>query len=85
MQPAIRLATTEDLPSLADFYRQLNPDDAATPPSQIGAVSNEILSSKHFELIVAECDGKLVGTWYLNEYPTSDAVRGHTPLLKTSW
>ena len=73
MQPAIRLATAEDLPSLADLYRQLNQDDLATPPNQIAAVSEEILASKYFELIVAE----LVGTCYLNVIP--NLTRGARP------
>lgn len=46
----------------------------ATPPNQIEAVSKEILSSKHFELIVAECDGNLVGTCYLNLIPNLSRV-----------
>lgn len=40
----IRLATVEDLPSLADLYRQLNPKDEAIPPNQFAAVSEEILT-----------------------------------------
>jgi hypothetical protein len=69
MQPAMRLATAEDLPALSDLYRQLNPDDEAIPPNQVAAVSEEILSSKYFELIVAESGGDLVGTCYLNVIP----------------
>ncbi len=77
MQAAIRLATVEDLPALAGLYRQLNPYDEATPPNQFAAVSKEILSSKHFELIAAECGGKLVGTCYLNLVP--NLTRGGRP------
>ena len=77
MQLAIRLATVEDLPALASLYRQLNPDDEATTPNQVAAVSEEILTSKHFELIVAESGGDLVGTCYLNVIP--NLPRGARP------
>jgi GNAT superfamily N-acetyltransferase len=77
MQPEIRLATVEDLPSLADLYRQLNPEDEALPPNQFAAVSEDILSSKHFELVVAESGGRLVGTCYLNVIP--NLTRGGRP------
>jgi hypothetical protein len=69
MQPATRHETVEDLPSLANLYRQPNPDDVAAPPNQVAAVSEEILPSEHFELIVADTGCKQFGTFYCNVIP----------------
>jgi len=65
----VRAATLADLPALLVLYRQLHPDDPAIEPSLCRPVFDEILANPKLELIVAELDGAVVATCYLNIIP----------------
>lgn len=69
MQPSVRIARREDLPAIVALHRVLNPDDPAAPPERLEAVFGEILSSSYFDFVVAEWDGAVAGTCYLNIVP----------------
>jgi GNAT superfamily N-acetyltransferase len=69
MEPLIRIAIVEDLNRLVPLYQQLNLDDKQAKPEHLASVFQEILSSRYFKLVVAELEGELVGTCYLNIIP----------------
>lgn len=77
MEVAIRFGASEDLPFLVALYEQLNPGDPQAPHERLAAVLLEILSSPHFDLVVAELNGEIVGTCYLNVIP--NLTRGASP------
>ncbi|MBC7957384.1 MAG: GNAT family N-acetyltransferase [Cytophagales bacterium] len=69
MNVLVRLARPEDLPALLVLYRQLHPDDPDVDLTLSKAVFDGILASPHFELFVAEADGVVAATCYLNVIP----------------
>jgi GNAT superfamily N-acetyltransferase len=64
----VRIATTADYPQLLRLYQQLNPEDPVAGAS-VRTAFDAILQSPALELIVAEKDGVLVGSCYLNIIP----------------
>lgn len=77
MQPTVRLATLTDLSSLVALYEQLNPGDPRAPTERLSLVLNEILCSSYFDLVVAEHEGQVIATCYLNVVP--NLTRGASP------
>ena len=73
----VRAAKPDDLLPLLTLYQQLNADDPPVEPVLAQAVLHDILASPHFELLVAELAGDLVGTCYLNVVP--NLSRGLSP------
>ena len=61
----IRLAYQNDFIQIAGLMAQLNPGDPALSEKDLN-VFYEILNSNHLKLLVAEENGKLVGSCYLN-------------------
>jgi GNAT superfamily N-acetyltransferase len=57
------------------LYRELNPQDPVTQPGRLQAAFDQILATPWLDLMVAELDGEVVGTVYLNVVPnlTRDA------------
>mgnify|MGYP003579492472 CR=1 FL=1 len=73
----LRLPRPDDLQALLGLYAQLNPHDRPATPERSRAVLDEILASSHFELVVAEHAGDVIGTCYLNVVP--NLSRGGAP------
>jgi GNAT superfamily N-acetyltransferase len=76
-EPILRIATQDDLTSLISLYAQLNPGDAQPSQDRLSAVLHDIVASRHFELVLAELEGRVVGTCYLNVIP--NLSRGASP------
>jgi GNAT superfamily N-acetyltransferase len=72
----IRLAQIEDYNQLLGLLRQLNPADPETTAVEY-KVFEEIIESKNLNLIVAENDGYLLGSCYVNLIP--NMTRGGRP------
>lgn len=72
----IRLAENEDYEQLSGLLRQLNPADPAASRNELETFQ-EIIASSHLSLIVAEDDGVLRGSCYLNVIP--NMTRGGRP------
>ena len=64
----IRLVKRNEYDQLLGLMRQLNPMDPETSEIEL-QVFNEIVNSKHLELIVAEDGGVLLGSCYINVIP----------------
>lgn len=73
----LRLAISDDLPSLLSLYRELNNEDPQPDIGESLNVLNEILNSKHFEVVIAEHENVAVGTCYLNIIP--NLTRNNAP------
>lgn len=67
----------KDLPALVALYAQLHPGEEHAPEEQLASVFAEILSSRYFEVVVAEVEGSVVGSCYLNVIP--NLTRGAKP------
>ena len=64
----VRPANPEDYDGLLDLLMQLNPEDA--PPAGMEKQAfEEILASENLQLMVAEVEGNLVASCYLNIIP----------------
>lgn len=61
----IRLAQSEDFDQIATLLCQLNPNDPKLSSDEFKTFS-EILNSEYLRLLVAEEDGVLIGSCYLN-------------------
>ena len=72
----IRLVKRNEYDQLLGLMRQLNPLDPEASEIEL-QVFNEIISSKHLELIVAEDGGVLLGSCYINVIP--NITRGGRP------
>ena len=72
----IRLAGKGDFSEVLNLLKELNPDDPSNPNDQ-KQVFEKILRLPHLELIVAEFDGRVAGTCYLNVIP--NLTRGAKP------
>jgi GNAT superfamily N-acetyltransferase len=72
----IRLALKEDYNQLLGLLKQLNPADPETAEVEY-KVFEEIIESKYLDLIVAEYEGNLLGSCYLNLVP--NMTRGGRP------
>jgi GNAT superfamily N-acetyltransferase len=72
----IRLAQKEDYNQLLGLLKQLNPADPETAEVEY-KVFEEIIESKYLDLIVAENEGNLLGSCYLNLVP--NMTRGGRP------
>jgi GNAT superfamily N-acetyltransferase len=72
----IRLAQKEDYNQLLGLLKQLNPADPETAEVEY-KVFEEIIESKYLDLIVAEYEGNLLGSCYLNLVP--NMTRGGRP------
>jgi len=68
----IRLAQKHDHEGLQNLLRQLNPNDPAVSEAVYKAFE-EILDSQYLHLIVAEIEGNLLGTCYINIVPNLTA------------
>ena len=68
----IRLAQVHDHERLLALLRQLNPNDPEASEVERN-VFEEIIDSRNLDLIVADSEGKLVGTCYLNIIPNVTA------------
>jgi len=71
---SVRVANDSDLPALSDLLIQLHPDDASSDSGNkvddaLRETFNKIASSTFFTLFVAETEGHVVGTCYLNVIP----------------
>jgi GNAT superfamily N-acetyltransferase len=73
----LRLAHFDDFDALMALYRQLNPDDTDSPRPPLEDILLRILASDHLEIAVAERDGRVVATCYLNVIP--NLTRGGSP------
>ena len=71
----VRTARNEDYEELLGLLKQLHPEDPIA--AQTGEAFEEILASDHFEIIVAEYAGQLIGSCYLNIVP--NLTRGGRP------
>lgn len=63
--PRIRTAVAEDLPALLDLYRQLagdRPESQPAGPAAAGPILARILADPARQLLVADADGRVVGT-----------------------
>ena len=65
----IRIASQADHQGVMSLMRQLNRADPEINLEQSSAIYDTITRSRWFSLIVAEFDGRLVGTCYLNIVP----------------
>ncbi len=72
----IRTALAEDYEQMLGLLQQLNPADPA-PTDAVYRAFEEILGSESLLLFVAESDGKLLGSCYLNLIPNMS--RGGRP------
>ncbi len=72
----IRLVQTSDYDKLLGLLRQLNPADPQATEIEF-RVFEEIIASKYLDLIVAENEGLLLGSCYLNVIP--NMTRGGRP------
>ena len=63
-----RLAQKEDYNQLLGLLQQLNPEDSEATAVEY-AVFEEIIESRYLDLIVAENDGHLLGSCYVNLIP----------------
>jgi ribosomal protein S18 acetylase RimI-like enzyme len=72
----IRLAQIEDYNQLLSLLRQLNPADPEATAVEY-RVFEEIIKSRHLDLIVAEDEGYLLGSCYVNFIP--NMTRGGRP------
>ncbi len=72
----IRLAQKEDYNRLLGLLKQLNPADPETTAVEY-KIFEEIIESKYLDLIVAENEGNLLGSCYLNLVP--NLTRGGKP------
>lgn len=64
----IRIASASDYEQLLRLYRQLNPEDPAAGTA-VKQAFDTILQSSALKLVVAEEDGRLIGSCYLNVIP----------------
>jgi len=67
-----RLVQIDDYKQLINLLRQLKPKDPQAPEIE-RRVFEEIIDSRNLDLIVAEKEGKLLGTCYLNIIPNLTA------------
>lgn len=65
---ALRTAQAQDFPQLRSLLCELNPDDPAASTLQ-QAVFEQIVATPNLHLLVAETEGQLLGTCYLNIIP----------------
>ena len=72
----IRLAVRSDYDQLLDLLRQLNPTDPEASEIEL-KVFEEIIESKHFDLVVADDEDIILGTCYINIIP--NITRGGRP------
>lgn len=72
----IRLVVNNDFEQLLGLLRQLNPSDPETSEIEL-KVFEEIIESKYLDLIVAEDEGMLLGSSYVNVIP--NMTRGGRP------
>jgi GNAT superfamily N-acetyltransferase len=72
----IRLAVRSDYDQLLDLLRQLNPTDPEASEIEL-KVFEEIIESKHFDLVVAYDEDIILGTCYINIIP--NITRGGRP------
>jgi len=68
----IRLAQEHDYDQLLPLLRQLNPNDPEVSEAVYKALK-EILGSEFLHLVVAEIEGNLLGTCYINIVPNLTA------------
>jgi GNAT superfamily N-acetyltransferase len=65
----VRMAKQQGFEGILALYRQLNPDDPVIDDGRDTRVFAEILDSGNFHLFVAEAQGRIVATCYLNLIP----------------
>ncbi len=73
----LRAAGANDLPALLALYQQLHPQDAPMDVPHARATFESILGNPLLELMVAEAEGVVVATCYLNVIP--NLSRGLAP------
>lgn len=56
----VRRVTADDLEPLLALYRQLNPEDAPLPPSEVAALWADMLRDEHLFIFVGDLEGRLI-------------------------